>query len=230
MIFLSLASVTVLFVLTKLIGNKQISQMTMLDYVIGISIGSIAAEMATEIDKNGFIAVIAMSVYAVVAAIISYVSNRSLKLRRLLNGRTVVLMRDGVLFRENMKKAGLDINELLSQLRLGGYFDLSEIDTVFFEPNGMVSVLPKSDCKPATAKAAGIKTQKVEVPKSVVIDGTLLKHNLKQCGYDEAWLFSQLKAAGYYSLKAVFLATCTSDGQVTVYSGCGEHPHGDMFL
>ncbi len=80
---LSAASLLVLFLLTKLVGNKQISQMSMFDYVVGITIGSVAAEMATGIDKNGWIAVVAMAVYALFAAAISLTSNHSLKLRRI---------------------------------------------------------------------------------------------------------------------------------------------------
>lgn len=227
---LSAASLLVLFLLTKLVGNKQISQMSMFDYVVGITIGSVAAEMATGIDKNGWIAVIAMAVYALFAAAISLTSNHSLKLRRIFAGRTIVLMSDGVLYRENLNKARLDLNEFLSQCRLSGYFDINEIDTAFFEPNGRVSVLPRTETQPAAAKDAGVKTNAAEVPKNVIIDGVLLPQNLEQCQKDEKWLLSQLKSKGYDGFKDVFLATLKKDGTLSVFSGKGTKPCGDPFL
>ncbi len=229
-LFLSAASIVVLFFLTKLIGNKQISQMTLFDYIVGITIGSIAAEMATDIDKDGWTAVIAMAVYALAAVGISVLSKNSLRLRRFFGGKALVLMSSGVLYRDNMKKVGLDINELQSQLRLGGFFNIDDVDTVFFEPNGRISILPRTQSQPPTAKQLGVKTEKSDAPKNVVIDGKILTHNLTGCGRNEEWLSAQLKAMGHPDVERVFLATCDSTGKLSVFSGEGKRPENDPFL
>ena len=128
---LSLGSLVALFILTKLMGNKEMSQLSMFDYIIGITIGSIAAEMSTALEDDFMQPLVAMIVYAVVAVIISIVSNKSLKIRRIIYGNSLILLDNGELYRKNFKKAKLDINEFLTQCRTNGYFNINDIQTAF---------------------------------------------------------------------------------------------------
>ena len=127
-IITSIVSIIVLFLLTKLVGNKQLSELNMFDYIVSITIGSIAAEMATELE-NPEQPLVAMVVYGVISFIVSICCSKSLRVRRLIFGHSVVLMQNGKLYRENFKKCRLDLNEFLMQCRLDGYYDLSAIDT-----------------------------------------------------------------------------------------------------
>ena len=111
------------------------------DYVIGITVGSIAAEMATELDtpENSLVA---MVVYAVAAVCISLWTNKSLRARRIITGKPLILMDGGVIYRENLKKAKMDLGDFLMYCRIGGYFDLGQIQTALLEHNGTVTFLP----------------------------------------------------------------------------------------
>lgn len=138
--FLSLAvtavvSYLVLFLLTKLVGNKQISQMTMFDYISGISVGSIAAEMATE-PESPLRPLTGMVVYGLLAWGIALWTNKSLAARRAFTGKPLILYDGGKLYREHLKRAKLDLSEFLTLCRAGGWFDLSQLETVVFEHNG----------------------------------------------------------------------------------------------
>lgn len=119
---LSLGSVIFLFILTKLMGNKEMSQLSMFDYIIGITIGSIAAEMATALESDFMQPLVAMAVYAVVAIIISILSYKSLKFRRISSGDCLILLDNGEIYRDNFKKAKLDLNEFLMQCRINRIF------------------------------------------------------------------------------------------------------------
>ena len=119
---LSLGSVIFLFILTKLMGNKEMSQLSMFDYIIGITIGSIAAEMSTALESDFMQPVIAMAVYAVVSIVISILSYKSLKIRRIISGNSLILLDNGELYRDNLKKAKLDLNEFLMQCRTARIF------------------------------------------------------------------------------------------------------------
>ena len=118
----SVSSVIVLFILTRIMGKRQISQLTMFDYINGITIGSIAAEMATALDGDVWQPLFAMIIYAFFAIMISYISMKSIKARRFLVGRPFLLYENGKLFEKNLKKAKLDINEFLTECRTNGYF------------------------------------------------------------------------------------------------------------
>lgn len=114
---LSFGSLIFLFILTKLMGNKEMSQLSMFDYIIGITIGSIAAEMSTALESDFMQPVVAMAVYAAVSIIISIFSYKSLKFRRIISGNSLILFDNGQLYRDNLKKAKLDLNEFLMQCR-----------------------------------------------------------------------------------------------------------------
>lgn len=119
---LSFGSLIFLFILTKLMGNKEMSQLSMFDYIIGITIGSIAAEMSTALESDFMQPVVAMAVYAVVSIIISIFSYKSLKFRRIISGNSLILFDNGQLYRDNLKKAKLDLNEFLMQCRTARIF------------------------------------------------------------------------------------------------------------
>ncbi len=123
-IALSLGSIIAIFVLTKLMGYRQMSQMSMFDYINGITIGSIAAEMATSLEENFMQPLIAMIVYALSAILLSWISSKSIRARRVIEGKPLVLLNHGELYGENLKKAKIDVSEFLVQCRVNGYFDV----------------------------------------------------------------------------------------------------------
>ena len=147
-IIVSAGSIIALFILTKLMGYRQMSQLSMFDYINGITIGSIAAEMATSLENDFMQPLLAMIIYAGTAILLSRLSEISVPLRRIIVGKPALLMNKGKLYEKNMKKARLDLGEFLTQCRIAGYFDLSELQSVIMEPNGHMSFLPKADNRP----------------------------------------------------------------------------------
>lgn len=118
---LSSLSIFVLFILTKLMGNREMTQLSMFDYAVSITIGSIAAEMATALETDFMQPLIAMVVYAIITIIISYIANKSLVARRIINGKSVILFNNGKFYRENLKNVKLDLSEFLIPYRNQGY-------------------------------------------------------------------------------------------------------------
>lgn len=216
-VYLSFGSLIVLFILTKIMGNKEMSQLNMFDYIVSITIGSIAAEMATSLENNFMEPLVAMAVYALVTLIISLINSKSLKLRRILSGESIILLNNGKLYRKNFKKARLDINEFLIQCRSNGYFNISDIQTAIFEPNGKISFLPKSIKRPVTPEDLNIDPNQERTITNVILDGYILIDNLKAIGLEKNWLEKELKKQGIQSYKNVFLATCDQFKNLSVY-------------
>jgi uncharacterized membrane protein YcaP (DUF421 family) len=212
----TLLSILVLFLLTKLMGAKQVSQMTMFDYVVGITIGSVAAELATELEAPHK-PLAAIIVYGVVATGISLLTSRSLKARALLTGKPLILLEDGVIYRENLKKARLDLNEFLTYCRIGGWFDLSQLQTAVFEHNGTVSFLPKEADRPATPADLNKNPAQSQVQTPFVMDGKLLSGNLRQSGKEDEWVRRALLRQGYRDEGEVFLALWDGGEGLTVF-------------
>lgn len=212
----SLASAVVLFILTKLMGEKQISQMNMFDYVTGITIGSIAAEMATEVDKNPANAVLAMAVYAALAVAVGFLTQKSLRLRKKLSGEIVVLMENGRLNRKGFKTAHMDLSDFLMLARIQGYFDPSQISTALMEPNGTVSFLPVEADRPATVGDLSLKMQQSRMAYNIIMDGEIMEENLRRSGISLRRLESEYKSAGFSNADEIFLAT-VNNGKISFY-------------
>lgn len=193
----SLLSVIVLFILTKLMGYRQLTQLSFFDYVIGITIGSIAAEMATDIENNWWKPLLAMVIYALAAILTAMLSLKSIKARRVLTGTPYILVYKGKIVRENMKKVRYDLNDLIADARMEGYFNLGDIDFAIMENNGKVSFLPKSETEPCTRKDANIAVSPSELCANVVIDGKIMVNALNAVGKNEVWLKEQLKSMNY---------------------------------
>ena len=134
----ALLSLGVLFGMTKLMGRKQVSQLTPFDYIIGISIGSIAAELAVNRDTPIPDGIAGLSVYSLAAVIISIATDKSLRLRRFFTGKPLLLIQHGKICEENLRKAKMDVNDLLSQCRTAGAFSPNEIEHAVLEPNGIL--------------------------------------------------------------------------------------------
>ena len=145
----TVGSFAILFLVAKFIGHKQIAQLDFFDYITGITIGSIAAEMATELEEP-WKPLLAMVIYGGITLSLSLISSRFPRSRKYLNGTPTILLDHGKLYYENMKKARLDLSEFLVLCRQQGYFDLTTIQTAIFEYNGKLTILPVTTQRPVT--------------------------------------------------------------------------------
>lgn len=213
----SLLSLITLFLITKLLGKKQVSQLSLFDYVIGISIGNFAAEISINVDVpyvNGFIAVL---IFGVVAVSISYLTMKSIKLRRFFMGTPTLLIQNGKILENNLKKVKFDINDMLEECRNNDYFDISEIEYAIMEANGHLSILPKFEHKPLTPKDMGIKGDKSSLCANIIIDSEYMIDNIKNMHKTTEWINNQLKIKGYNDLSKILLATLDINDKITVY-------------
>lgn len=213
----TLASFGVLFLVAKLIGHKQISQLDFFDYITGITIGSIAAEMATELEQP-WKPLIAMVIYGGITLLLSVVSNKFPRARKYLNGTPTILMDHGKLYYENLKKAKLDLSEFMVMCRQQGYFDLTSIQTAVFEYNGKLAILPVSSQRPVTPNDLDLSPEQELLFTELIMDGRVLEGNLKRMGLDMAWLNKKLKEYHVQSPKDVLLAICDRNKKFVLYS------------
>lgn len=212
----SLASLAVLFLITKLIGKKQVSELSLFDYVIGISIGNFAAEMILNTEVNFMNGVIAVALFGLVSYLVSMLSLKSIIMRKFFMGTPTTIIQNGKILRNNLRKVKIDINDLLEQCRSNGYFDISEIEYAVMEVNGKLSILPKSENKPITTKDMKIKIEKSSLCANVIIDGKIMKNNLVNMKKDIKWLEKELKIRGLM-LDNVLLSTLDNNEKLIFY-------------
>lgn len=212
----ALLSLVVLFVIAKFIGHKQISQLDLFDYINGITIGSIAAELATELEKT-LRPLVAMLVYGLVTVLLNFIPSKSARIRKYINGTPTIIMDNGKLYRKNLRKAKLEVSEFLLMCRQAGYFDLSQIQMAVFEYNGKLTILPTAVSRPLTPADMNLAPEKASIFVEVIMDGRVLDENLRRMGKDIKWLEKKLREQGYSSVREVCLGLCDDKGAVSLY-------------
>ena len=211
-----LISLVTLFFVTKMIGKKQVSQFSLFDYVIGISIGNFAAEMALNLDSDYMHGTIAVIVFGIVAYLVSFITLKNLKLRRFFIGDPTIIIEDGKILYKNLKKTKFDINDLFEECRINGYFDISQIDYALMEANGKISFLAKPDYQTPTNKDLKINKQKTGLCANLIIDGEIIYESLKIMHKDKKWLMHEINIKGY-KLEDIILATLDLEETLKVY-------------
>lgn len=216
-IYRGIISLIILFLVTKMLGKKQVSEMGVFDYVIGISIGNFAAEMTINFEANEVNGVFAVFLFGVFAYLVSYLSIKSIKLRRFFMGKPTIIINKGKISKLNMKKANIDLNEVLEEARINGYFDLKEIEYAVLETNGHISFLPYSKYKPVTNQDMGIEGKSSGLCANVIIDGNIMQHNLSNLGLNTDWLKHNLEVLGFKDIKKIFLCTIDSNKKISIF-------------
>lgn len=212
----ALISLITLFLVTKLIGKKQVSQMSLFDYVIGISIGNFGAEMTINLDSNELHGIVAVVVFGVVAYLVSLLTMKSIKLRRFFSGSPTVLIQNGKIIKEGLKKSNSDINDLLEICRCKGYFDINDIEYALMEANGEISILPKIKSRNIQVGDMDLKVQKESLVANVIIDKKILIDNLNDMGKSVDWLEKELKMKNVKK-EDILLATLDIDSNLRIY-------------
>lgn len=209
-----LLSLITLFFVTKLLGKKQVSQLSLFDYVIGISIGNFAAEITINLEADIIYGVVAVALFGIIAYLVSILTMKSIKLRRFFMGVPTVLIDKGKILETGLKKVKFDINDLLEQCRTNGYFDLNEIDYAVMEVNGQLSILPKY--KNVTIKDLNLSVNNQGLCANIIIDGEIMKTNLNNMGKSIKWLNHELKINGYKK-ENILLCTLDTNEKITFY-------------
>lgn len=215
--FRTILVLVILFFITKMMGKKQISELNFFDYIVGITIGSIAADISLDIEKNMIAGIAALFIYGFISYIISFVSIKSILARRFFIGVPTVLVEKGKIIESGLKKSKIDVNDLLMEARENGYFNLDEIDYALMEVNGNISFLPKEKEKPVTKRDMKIKCSNEGLTVNAIIDSKYMVNNMKAINKDKEWLDHELKVNGYDNYDNILLATIDNNYKVTIY-------------
>ncbi|HEY2495192.1 MAG TPA: DUF421 domain-containing protein [Paenibacillus sp.] len=211
----TLVSVVVLFGLTRILGKRQISQLSFFEYITGITIGSLAAYISLEIDKNWYLGLISLTVWVLASLGIEFLQMKSKKARDFIDSTGRILIKNGKVLEDNLKKERLTNEDLLELLRNRNAFKVTEVEFAIMEPNGEVNVLLKKEYQPITPSHLGIKVSPETEPQATILDGQIMDEALASAGYNRKWLNTELEKIGV-SLDNVFLGQVDTYGELYV--------------
>lgn len=203
----AVVSFAYLFIISKILGKKQIAQLEFIDYAVGISLGSIAAEMATDTENPFYYYLIAMTIFLLLALLVAVVGRKNSFLKRIIKGKPATLIYEGKIQYEQLKRANIDVNDLLSMLREKNYFDINDVAYAIFEPSGELSVLPKGNQKPVVIEDVNRDAIKpASLSNVLIVDGAVSKSGLSEANKTEEWLFERLQITDKKDINNIILA------------------------
>lgn len=214
--FRSVITYFTLVIFTRIMGRKQISQLTYFDYVVGITIGSIASVASVDKSINMYEGIFSIIIWSGLTILISEINLKSIKLRLLIDSEPLLIINKGKVIYKNMKKARYNIGDLLMQLRVKDIFYITEVEVAILEPDGKLSVLKKSEYASLTVGDMNIKKPKTGMMVDLILDGNILTSHLKQIQKNEEWIIEQLRARNISNIKDVVFAGIQADEQIYI--------------
>ena len=212
----SVVTYFILVLFARIMGRKQISQLTYFDYVVGITIGSIASVASLDKQVNMYEGIFCIMVWSILTILISEITLKNIKLRLLVNSEPLLIIDKGNVIYKNMKKARYNIGDLLMQLRVKDIFYITDVEIAILEPDGKLSVLKKSEHTTLTIEDMNIKKPKTGMMVDIILDGNILSSHLQQIQKDENWVITQLKARNIDNIKDVVFAGIQADEQIYI--------------
>ncbi|WP_107926999.1 YetF domain-containing protein [Lysinibacillus parviboronicapiens] len=217
MIIRVIFSFFVLLILTRILGKKQLSQLTFFHYITGITLGSIAAQIASQAQTNFLDALIALVWWGVLTYIMTIVTIKSTKARVLIDGKPTIVVQNGLILESALKKNRLHMDELTMMLREQAIFSVQEVQYALLEPNGKLSVLQKTSEQIATKQDVKVDVSPpTYLPTEVVSDGQLIYENLVELKLTEDWLIKKLKKQNIQSVEDVYFAQVQTNGSLYI--------------
>ena len=208
----TLVAIIVLFSMTKLLGKRQISQLSFFEYITGITIGSLAAYVSLDLQMHWYLGLISLGVWVAISLGIEFLQLKSKKARDFIDSKPTVLIKDGKVLEDNLKKERLTTDELMEQLRGKDVFKAADVEFAVIEPNGDVNVMLTRENQPLTPKHLGIKVGPEQEPQTVIMDGKIMDEPLATLGLSRAWLHTELEKLGV-TAENVFLGQVDAYGQ-----------------
>ena len=202
--------------LFRWMGKRQIGELQPSELVLAIMISDLAT-LPMQSTANPLISgIIPIVVLTVTEIIMSYISQKSVRFRKILSGSPSLIISGGRININEMNRLRFNIDDLFEELRTSGYTTVGEIEYAVLETNGQLSVVPKSDVRPLTPKDMGITPSPTLIHRNIIKDGIINKHNLSDIGRDENWIKKELDKNKIKKTSEVFIMTANSGGDVFI--------------
>lgn len=210
-----LAFFSILFI-TRLLGRQQVSELTLYEYVNGITFGSIAATLATDINQRTYQHLIGLILFGALTALISYIALKKRKFRKIIEGEPVIVIQNGKILEHNLKKVRYSMDEFNELLRQKDCFSPEEIEYGLLEINGDLSVIKRQDKRCVTLGDLNLVGTDETIPTELIIGGQIIYENLRKRRLSGKDLINNLKSFGIKKVDEVMYATIDKNGKMYV--------------
>jgi len=214
--FRTLLGFVVLLALTRILGKKQISQLSVFTFITGIVLGEIAGEMIINKDTEILDCVLALILWCALVLAVEFISLKSARARILMDGEPAIVIKKGHIQEKELKKHRLNLGDLSMRLRMSQVFSIMDVEYAILEPSGALTVMKKQSKEPVVKEDMHIPPGTSEMPSEIIVDGNVVEKNLLELRLTRQWLDGELRKQGISNIKTVFYAELQQDGSLHV--------------
>lgn len=205
-----------LLIFARILGKQQISQLTFFDYVLGITIGSTASTLTSDLENPMWPHLLSLAVWFFWGFLMQFITLKSRYMSKFIEGEPEIVIMEGKIMENVLRKMRYRGSELQEKLRIKGVFDISEVQYAILECNGDLSIIKKPENDPVTLKDLNLKGDKTGINIEIIYDGKIIEQNLEDLNRDHNWLMNELKEQGIQDYEDVFIATVNPKGELYV--------------
>lgn len=204
-----------IFFITRIIGRQQVAQLTLFDYINGITFGSIAATLATDLNQRTWHHIWGLFLFGALTYLMAYIRLKYWPISKIIQGEPVVVIKDGHILEKNLERFSYTVDDLTHLLRKKDVFDIESIEYGILETTGEISVLKKSSQKTITAEDLNLQVKQEELPTEIIVMGNILYENLTKRNITAKWLIDQLQMMNIKDIREIYYASI--DANLHIY-------------
>lgn len=212
----SLIAFFTLLIFTRLLGKQQMGNLTFFDYINGITIGSIAGALVSDLTAKAWVHWVGLITFVILTILFQFATLKSRFFSKVVDSEPAMVMQNGKMLEQNLGRVRIKKDELMMLLREKNIFDPTQVEYAVLEPNGKLSVLPKAEYQPVTPQDLQIPVKPAGMTTELIMDGIVLEQNLKQRGKEMEWLIKQVNTQGINDFKKISFAAILPNGQLYV--------------
>lgn len=200
----------------RLMGKRQIGELQPFELVVALMLSELATFPMQDTAIPLIHGIIPILTLMFLEILISFLTLKIEFLRKVFCGTPDILIKHGKVSEEELRRQRFNLNDLIEELRMSGYLDISDIEYAILETSGKLSIIPKAEKSPVTKEDLNLRPQATKLPVSIILDGVLNKKNLAITGHDLNWLMENLRSKGINDIKDVFIAMIDSKGNLFI--------------
>lgn len=207
----------IVLLVIRIMGKAELSKMSPFQLIVVFMIAELASIPIESPDVSMITGVAAIFTLMFLQVLISFISLRSEKFKKIFSGRPSVLIDKGEINVKEMRALRITINDLMEQLRIGGAPSINDVDFAVMESNGELSIIQKAEKRPLTAEDASIAADSEVMPAVFISDGIIYYENIRNSGWTAERMLMKLASLGIDDTSSVFLVFCDGKGKLHVY-------------
>lgn len=205
-----------ILLITRILGRQQVAQLTVYEYINGITFGSIAATVATDLENPSMQHIVGLFLFGTLTFAMSYACKKNRSLSKIIDGEPVLVVQDGHILEKNLSKYQYTVDDLNHLLRKKDIFNIQDVKYAILETTGEINIVKVANKENVKVEDMSLQVAQEDLITDIVVSGKIIYENLKKKSVSVKWLTSQLKMMGVKNIEDVYYATLDKDKKIYI--------------